>query len=112
MFNLQTTPRQPRPNPVEVRYKQVEEEIHHAAQRVSRRHRILAQRLKHLALSRSSDLMDAMQSDDERERIARIDDLIGKGVRLSPEDAQDPNVLQLLASASELSWADLARRSN
>ena len=112
MFNLQTTPRRQRPNPAEARFNQVEQEIEHTARRVSRRHRILADRLKRVALSRSSELMEAMQSSDDLERIARVDALIGKGVRLSPEDATDPDVAQLLASASELSWVDQARRSN
>ena len=112
MFNLQTTPRRQRPNRAEARFNKVEQEIEHTARRVSRRHRVLADRLKRLALSQSSELMEAMQSGTDYERIARIDALIGKGVRLLPEDAKNPDVAQLLASASELSWVDQARRSN
>lgn len=111
MFNLQTTPRRKRPNLAEARFNQVEQEIEHTARRVSRRHRVLADRLKRVALSRSSELMEAMQSSDDLERIARVDALIGKGVRLSPDDATDPDVAYLLASASELSWVSLARLS-
>lgn len=57
-----------------------------------------------------SEFMQAMQIEDDVERFAHIDRLIGKGVRLSPTERTEPYLDQLLASTAEYGWASEACR--
>jgi uncharacterized protein (DUF3084 family) len=93
---------------VEVRIETVAREIETAAKKVSKRHRVLASRMKEIAIHRPNELMQAMQTDDRAQKIAQIDELIGKGVRLPMIETPDPDLEVLLASAAEYSWASEA----
>ena len=96
---------------VEARIETVAREIETAARKVSRRHRVLARRMKEIAVNRPNELMQAMQTEDSAEKLAQIDHLIGKGVRLPIENAPDPELQVLLASTAEYSWASEACRA-
>ena len=96
----------------ERRFRDVGNEIDTVAQQVSRRHRILAARMKDVAVNKPTEFMQALQIEKPTEKVAQIDRLIGKGVRLTLSDEVAPHLDQLLASAAEYGWANEARRSH